>query len=178
MPKNSRYMWEDSPALADDTAEKLLFEFTLNYADTVRSTDIKRHFNVTSVQGKRISFGDSVEIVTTSHGAVFYELFSRLIAHFNLKGGNTLEIYCDAYEIFKTISRICSEKSNLSHDGIIENAMNYLENNAFPQKTVSELAEMCNVSVGYFERIFKKHTGASPTEYINASRIFHIKRLL
>ena len=37
---------------------------------------------------------------------------------------------------------------------------------------------MCNVSEGYFERIFKEQTGVSPTEYINSIRLFHIKTLL
>jgi len=178
MPKNSKYMWEDSPALSDGTSEKLLFEFTLNYADTVRSLDKKRRFSPISCGQERIAFGDSVEIITTSHGTIFYNLFSRLISHFNAADYNTLDVFCDSYEIFNTISRICGSFNHSHNKGIIDNALNYLNTSAFPQKNVSELAEMCNVSAGYFERIFKEQTGVSPTEYINSIRLFHIKTLL
>ena len=37
---------------------------------------------------------------------------------------------------------------------------------------------MCNLSVTHFHRLFRKHTGRSPTEFIKAQRISRSKQLL
>ncbi len=44
--------------------------------------------------------------------------------------------------------------------------------------TVSEMAEFCNISENYLRRLFKKYTGLSPKEYIDAARINRASELL
>ncbi len=42
MPKNSRYIWEDSPDPKDEQIEKFLFEFTLFSSEVVRADNEKK----------------------------------------------------------------------------------------------------------------------------------------
>lgn len=54
----------------------------------------------------------------------------------------------------------------------------HLENELKNQKSVCEIAKMCNVSESTFRRLFKEYTGKSPVEYRNERRIMLAKKLL
>lgn len=178
MPRYSKYMWENTPANADGTTETLLFEFTLSYADTVRSLNDKHDFNINSLSGERIYFSDKVEIVSVSHKELYRKLFTNLISAFNKENASTLEVYISAYEIFKTVADDKSHTARKNDYGIISSAVEYIENSRNPEKNISELAGMCNISTGYFERLFKEYSGMRPVEYISARKLFYIKELL
>ena len=175
MPKNSKYMWEDTPAGSDGKTEKLLFEFTLNYADTVRGYNSKRDFCVNATGGESICFGDKVEIVSVSHKALYQKLFSLLIDAFNQQNTSTLAVYIAAYEIFKTVASDLSRNSLSTDIGIISKAISYVEDTLFPVKSIRELADMCGISIGYFERLFKEYSGMTAKDYISAKKMFFIK---
>lgn len=177
MPKNSRYMWEDTPTQPNGFYEKLLFEFTLNAAEISRQNNEKRDYCV-SPFGERIAFSERVEIVTTGHKELYEGLFSQLIASFNSTGASVLEVYCCAYEIFKVVSKDCGSRENISGLDTISKGIRYIEEFPFAETSIKEIADMCGVCVGYFEKIFKKYAGTSPSEYRSARRIFYIKRLL
>ena len=46
------------------------------------------------------------------------------------------------------------------------------------EKSVDEIAQMCNVSVNYFERLFKEYSGMTPTKYRIAGKVSRAKLIL
>ena len=45
-------------------------------------------------------------------------------------------------------------------------------------KTLSEIAEICGVSEGYFRKLFKKYSGENPIDFRQRHRIEKAKQLL
>jgi len=56
--------------------------------------------------------------------------------------------------------------------------IDYIEQNLTGNITVKELAVIAHLQPNYFIRLFKKHMGTSPIQYINRKRIEKAKRLL
>lgn len=178
LPKDSRYMWEDFPASEDGTLEKLLFEFTLHPVKLAIADNEKNDISVTGNSDERIYFDDKVSIITTKHPELYKKLFSELISAFKNKENAPLDVYCVAYEIFSVLSKDCRKTALSGNVKAIEKGVRYIEQNPCSGKTIAEIADMCGVCVGYFERIFKSYAGVSPIEYINMHKILFIKMLL
>ncbi len=62
--------------------------------------------------------------------------------------------------------------------GVIEQGIEYLEKNEEQSLSISEIADMCNVSEVYFRKLFKKYSGMTPIEYRTAATIFKAKNYL
>jgi len=177
VPRFSKYVWEDSPVTEDNRLEKLLFEFTLNYVATTNGKD--NEIVLSSLPSERISFGNKICIISTEYTSLYKKCFIKLIETFEEKQTSILSPFIEAYNFFDILSRKSSVVSTSSKDlMIIHKGILYMEENLCPKKTISEIAEMCGVSVGHFERLFKIYAGVSPTEYINANKILYIKKLL
>jgi AraC-like DNA-binding protein/mannose-6-phosphate isomerase-like protein (cupin superfamily) len=54
----------------------------------------------------------------------------------------------------------------------------YMERNCGEKLLINEIASLCGYSTEHFSRLFKKHTGRSPVEYISGCRIKKAKNLL
>ena len=54
---------------------------------------------------------------------------------------------------------------------IIEQGIRYLETDPSLEKSVAEIAKMCNVSQNYFCRLFKEYSGITPQDYILKAKI-------
>lgn len=179
MPQHSHYIWENSPAENSAVQENLLFEFTLGYVDTHRGAAPKREIVRAPKYGERIALGDRVAIITTHHSTLYKKLFNSLIEAFNMPQYSPLSVYRAAYEIFDTLSSNCRvEQENSSDIRIIKNSIKYLEEDGTAAKTIGEIAAECNISIGYYERLFRSYAGISPSEYRNIHRINRIKMLL
>lgn len=177
IPKNSRYIWEDSPAFDNDKLEKLLFEFTLNFVETTSGKEDE--ILISAVTNEHISFGSKIRIISTNFYSLYKKYFERLIEAFQRKNDSLIEPFSVAYDLFNVLSKNCALKSKGKKDyKIIEKGIFYLENTACPDKSVKEIAEMCGVCIGHFERLFKSYAGVSPIEYINSNKILYIKQLL
>ena len=61
---------------------------------------------------------------------------------------------------------------------LIKQSISLLEEYSAPAKSVREIAADCNISVSYYERLFRRLTGLSPTKYRHIHRINRIKLLL
>ncbi len=61
---------------------------------------------------------------------------------------------------------------------VIAEGIKHINQIPFSNKSIKEIADMCGVSVGYFERVFKNYTGVSPSKYISMKRILFVKQLL
>ncbi len=179
MPQNCHYVWENSPIESSNTQENLLFEFTLNDINTTRDNSEKNTLISTKNIGEHISFSKSVSVITTRHSALYKSLMYNLIDAFEKYKDSPLPVYCAAYEMFNTLSNNCRiEQKNNSDIGFIKNSIKYLEDCTLPQKSIKEIAEGCNISISYYERLFKNYAGVSPTEYRHIHRINQIKMFL
>ena len=69
-------------------------------------------------------------------------------------------------------------KSHLYKYSIIERGIEYLEQNEEQILSVSEIADMCNVSEVYFRKLFKKYSGMSPSQYRTEAKIYKAKEYL
>ena len=176
MPKNSRYIWENSPAHGCDNQRNLLFEFTLTHFETYSGS--KNELCRTSESGESISFSDKVEIVTIHHSLLYEKLFMKLIDAFSCSPRMPLSIFCAAYDILNTVSNNSRiERYKYIDIGIIKDSIKYLEDISC-NTTINEIAKKCNISLGYYEKIFYGYLGMTPREYKSIQRINHIKMLL
>lgn len=60
IPKNSRYVWENSPSEENGIQVNLLFEFILESVETNVLSEGKKVVDCSDKKGERISFSDSV----------------------------------------------------------------------------------------------------------------------
>ena len=61
---------------------------------------------------------------------------------------------------------------------IIVKSVRYINENISSEFGVSELAEKMNLSRGYFSKVFRKYTGASPVDFINRCRVTNAINLI
>lgn len=179
LPHDSQYVWENSPPSENAEQENLLFEFKLWHAPAIRSTNAKKALSHSACTEDQLSLGKHVSIVSVSHSALYEKLFRSLIAAFDSSQFSPLAVYSIAYEIFHTVSRnCCIEQSTTADTSIIQKGIHCLVENTAEPKTIKEIAQICNISVSYFERVFHNYAGISPGEYRTLHRINHIKMLL
>lgn len=70
------------------------------------------------------------------------------------------------------LSKEAKEKENRNFERI-EEVLQYVKANYKREIPLNEVAELLNVSPEYFCRLFKKHTGQTFLEYLNAVRLSH-----
>lgn len=61
---------------------------------------------------------------------------------------------------------------------ILRPALDYIQDNFKQDIKLNEMASLCNVSISYFSRLFKKATGKHFSNYINEKRIIEARKLL
>lgn len=71
-----------------------------------------------------------------------------------------------------------NEKTGLSGQHILQNALRFIENNITKELRLHEIAELVHLNPQYFSRLFKKEIGLTFTEYVTNLRIEKAKRLL
>lgn len=176
LPRNSRYIWENSPAPDCDSQRNLLFEFSLGH--TAVYSGKKNELCRTAAANDGITLSNDVTIVTTRHTALYEKLFMKLIDVFSRSPRAPLPIFCAAYELLNTVSHNCRiEKISRTDTEIIKKSIKYLEDNSCT-KSIREISDECNISIGYYERLFYSYSGMTPTEYRSIQRINRIKMLL
>ncbi|ELC8442755.1 response regulator [Clostridium perfringens] len=75
---------------------------------------------------------------------------------------------------FKKNSETCFEEK----EDIVGKVSKYIDDNMDKMLKLEELASICNLSPGYFSRIFKKETGKTVITYINEKKVEKAKKLL
>ena len=176
MPRGSNYTWENTPVHKGSEQRNLLFEFTLKRTEFHRGE--KNELCHDSQTDERITFGKQVSIVTYRHAILYEKLFNELIGAFS-RPNAPLCLLNAAYAIFSTIADNCrAERIPSADTHIIKDSIKFLGSEAYLQKSISEIAAECNISIGYYERLFADYCGMTPTEYRSINRINHIKMLL
>lgn len=72
----------------------------------------------------------------------------------------------------RKVTRELKERENRNLERI-EEIIQYVRNNYRSDISLSEASKLLNVSPEYFCRLFKKHTGQTFSEYVNAVRMLH-----
>lgn len=65
-----------------------------------------------------------------------------------------------------------------SMQDLLRTATKYIESNYYMPLNIPQMAEMINVSKSYFHKIFRAHTGLTPLQYLNNTRISNAKVML
>ncbi len=81
------------------------------------------------------------------------------------------------YEILSNLSMVHKTRS-LKNYHLIAKGILHMEEYADEELSIAEIAALCNVSEGYFRRLFKEYSGLSPMEYRLRSKIEKAKTYL
>ena len=161
IPSGSTYSWTflDSDPKAVST---ILFEFVL-----------------TDDGGNKIAIGDKAQILDISGYNLYEDLFRNIVAEFSRPVISTAKVKSAAYNILGILSgegRV-GNTNNVKLQSISK-GISYLESDPDQTKSIKEIADMCNMSVGYFERLFKEYAGVTPTLYRIQKKMQRAKLLL
>lgn len=91
-----------------------------------------------------------------------------------------LNLSLDIYKIFTELlnPQSIKNKGENNYEDRIQKVKEYIAENLNESLTVCRLAEITNMSVSHFSRVFKQQTGFSPYDYILNSRLNRAKYLL
>ncbi len=111
---------------------------------------------------------------------ILEQLFLRIltVTHDSVKGIEKTSLLL--YEFILTIRKQFFSAAVLTQgkSSFLENALIYINKNYKNDITLFELANLCNISMQHFCRIFKANIGMRPLEYIAQYRISKAKKLL
>ncbi len=115
-----------------------------------------------------------------------YDFPVLLPAHYNLKvceliseienNNNLCDNLSDTYKLIKILLTIASTKEKI--DPQINGLRQFINQNYDKKLTPKQLAHSFNISVSTLFRIFNKHFGITPANYINSVRLSHAAMLL
>ncbi len=158
VPEGSCYDWTFYDT-KKDSISTVLFEFAL-----------------TDKSGVRLCGFDSEAFAANSETAGV--LFNKLVCEFSRPRAVPVRIRSAAYELL-TFALESGIKNTVSPNlSCIYKGIRYLEDDPRQSKTVCEIAQMCNVSVNYFERLFRQYAGCTPNEYRINKKMERAKLLL
>lgn len=158
--RGSRYSWEFSNA---DRQTTLLFEFTL-----VDSQD-----NI-------IRLGDGVRLIDIDDDGTYVILFNQLIQEFIRPSTSPVFQKKQAYSLLAQVIGRKRKQHVLEQvtDTDLYRGIRYLESDVTQDKSIREIAEMCNMSLSTFERRFKAYSGKTPIEYRLSKRLDRAEAML
>ena len=161
IPKDSLYKWRFSNK-SHEQITTILFSFALSYPS-----------------GEPIKFKKTAGIIEISDFKHYKDLFSVLVSEFSKPSASSSKINATAYSIFANLIHE-DKKNKIFSDSIssIYKGIKYLEENTEQDKTIAEIANMCNVSTNYFERLFRQYSGQTPANYRIHKKISRARLLL
>ncbi len=161
LPAGSCYKWTFSPD-ENENISTTLFEFLLN-----------------DDNGDCINIGEDAKILDTSNFKLNNILFQNIISELAKPDYSFPKIKAHAYSLISSISARYNE-NHISSGNIrcIYPGIKYLREDPLQEKSVREIAALCNVSINYFEKLFKEYAGCSPSQYRLLKKIDKAKLLL
>lgn len=120
----------------------------------------------TSANGKEFQFEDNAIVLSLENHSTYKLFYERMINELSKPYIIPTALKIFAYQL---LSSVLSEYSNIHYANTefktILKGIEYLENDIKQELSIKEVADMCFVSVNYFERLFKKYSGLTPSQY-------------
>lgn len=177
LPRGSEYRWEVYAAEGEERAVNLLFEFSLYPVPMKRAG--KGVFRTSAGDGVPIRFGPDIRRVAQESGGRYEELFFDLITAVQAEGAAPLPACTAAYRLLQTVAKDHRRAGAMRGSiALIREGIALLESEEGEREPLARVAARCGVSVSYFEKLFRRFAGKSPTAYRTARRIAQAKRYL
>lgn len=116
--------------------------------------------------GKEFYLSNDLEIFTPKDGEFIKKEFCDILNIYSQPKKNVSEMKAISYKILSYFATANKETGlNMSRYKYIANGIKYLETDIKQEKSIEEVAKMCNVSSAYFRRLFKEYSGLSPIQF-------------
>lgn len=155
------------------------YSWTFLDCDPQKVSTILFEFVLLDDDGKKIQIGDKAQVLDVSGYKLYEGLFKNLVSEFSRPVISTARVKSAAYNLIGVLSG----EGRVTHTNnaklqSISKGIAYLESDPDQTKSIKEIANMCNMSVGYFERLFKEYAGVTPTLYRIQKKMQRAKLLL
>ena len=160
IPAGAEYNWIFSNAQAG-CASTLLFEF-----------------NLTDSLGQAIRIAQAPGILPQSDPERTALLFHAIVAEFAKPAYSPARVKAAAYSLLSAVAGEGRRGMAYGRAACIARGIRYLEEDPLQTLSIREIAELCSVSVNYFERLFREYAGCTPTEYRLQRKMEKAKLLL
>ena len=140
------------------------YDWTFYDTESERVSTILFEFALIDRNGRRLGAELTTQIIEAdAKGAK--ALFDKLIYEFHRPLSAPVRTKAAAYELLTFLLESGRKTATIRNLKCIYNGIKYLENDPRQDMSIAEIAKSCNVSVNYFERLFKEYAGCSPSEY-------------
>ena len=156
-------------------------EYTSYWEQIDDSSYIAFNYNLYDLNHAQLHLDNNIIIAINDKNAAVYKLLKQC-ADIYIQNEKFADVelqslfYEMIYTIFRQQNRKAMKKDKNSAE--IYRAIIYLEDNYMFEITTEELAQMCNISVAAFRRLFKKYKQTSPMKYRQHLRMIHAKNML
>ncbi|MBQ4631706.1 MAG: helix-turn-helix transcriptional regulator [Clostridia bacterium] len=128
----------------------------------------------------KLQFGNSVELSEENTEKLF-RIFKKMDNVIE-QNGEHKDFLLYSYTV-QAMSLICEGTGGENNKTplltpLLKNALKYISDNILTINETKQIANHCNVSISYLCRMFKKHLGTSPVEYITSQKLSRAKYLL
>lgn len=175
IPRGCVYKIENHSVGGKNRVKVMLFEFTLYKTAVSRK---EKNITLSSPASTPMSFGTDNICVVDFRPKLYERLFSSLIDMYNSKDVPPVSLYQAAYAIFECLIKNKYPHAVSEDKSIIETSIQYLSRIDKPEKSITEIADLCCVSVSCLEKQFKKYMEMTPLEYRLECKIIQAKNLL
>ena len=162
IPHGSVYTWTFCNEHNGREISCMLFEFLLKTED-----------------GEILELAEEVKCIDDCHEGWYKRLYAELINEFARPQVSHPRLFAAAFSLLAAASDL--HRANVvssKNFRYIYEGLKYLEEDPRQEKTVAEIAEMCNVSINYFERLFKEYSGMTPVKYRRVRKCDRAKVML
>ncbi len=139
------------------------------------------HFSGTDVQKHLSKYGLTEQnVFHPGTSPEFNRLFLQIITELRTSELHSVEYLSLLLQnIFLLVSRFSSQDRNTMHSGSeIEDAIAFFNENYTLNISIDDYAKENHMSLSWFIRSFRKHTGITPMQYILSARIANAQSLL
>ena len=156
-------------------------EYTAYWEQTDIASYIAFNYNLYEPNGNPLHLSNHIIVAAKDKNGEIYKLLKDCSnTYIQNEKFASIELQALFYKIIHTVFRQQNRKAMQKDKDSSEiyRAIIYLEDNYMFEITTESLAQMCNMSVATFRRLFKKYKQTSPMKYRQHLRMLHAKIML
>lgn len=116
--------------------------------------------------GNDFFLSDDLEVFTPKDTELIRKAFCKMLNLYSQPIKKTAEMKSISYKIISYFGTLNKESGiDISRYRYIAKGIKYLETDIKQEKSIEEIAKMCNISSAYFRRLFKEYSGLSPISF-------------